>query len=139
MLAKADAFESGIGIAGCLTDSGMAFTHLYRLKDAPAFRSLAASRSGAAELYGLCGLEHLHDPTAPAVRARLLDSKAKTSIAAGDEGPGPEGSVAELLRFRNGGAPVEFDYACDLLARKNAPCDPRGPGARLTCRAPAAP
>jgi hypothetical protein len=134
MLSKPDAFESGVGIAGCLTDAGMAFRALLRLQDVQGFKSLTVSSSGAAELYGLCGLERLRDPAAPAVRARLLASKATTSIAAGDELPYPKGSVGELLRFRDGGSPVEFDNACETLARTHSPCDPRGSGARLTCR-----
>src|SRR5215831_7558388 len=84
---KADAFESAWGGAGDVTKAGLAFNRLYCLKDAPAFRTLAGSPSGAAQLYGLCGLERLQDPVAPAVRARLLKSKARTSIVVGDELP----------------------------------------------------
>ena len=106
---KADAFESARGVAGEFTKAGIAFNRLYCLKDVPAFRSLARSPSGAAQLYGLCGLERLQDPVAPATRARLLKSKARTSIIVGDELPYPEGSVRELLQR------PEFVGACSLL------------------------
>jgi hypothetical protein len=134
MLKTADDFESAVGIAGCLTDAGMAFEQLYRMEDVASFRRLARSPSGGAQLYGLCGLERLRDPSAPTVRAHLLESKAKTSIDGGDELPFPEGSVGELLRLHDGGSPAEFDSACRLLAESRKPCSPQGAWTRLTCR-----
>jgi hypothetical protein len=140
VLMKADGFESRSGLGLCLPELAHAFVELYRARDVSGFRALTEKGSAAAKLYGLCGLESLRVADAPRVRSRLSKSDERTSISAGDELGGPEGSLSKLLAFRDGGSPFEFNTACALLAHgaddatEADLCDPKGPGARLTCR-----
>jgi hypothetical protein len=140
VLMKADGFESRSGIGLCLPALAHAFVELYRARDVSGFRALTEKGSAAGKLYGLCGLESLRVADAPEVRSRMSKLTERTSISAGDELGGPEGSLSKLLAFRDGGSPFEFNAACALLAEGAdgaTPadlCDPKGPGARLTCR-----
>jgi hypothetical protein len=137
-LMAARTFSTLVGVAGCVTPQAKAFLVLLRARDADGFRGLAASEAAGAQMYGLCGLKHLHlDREASAVRKRLVGSRAKASIEFGDEGPAPMKAVSELVAPQRGQPSSEFDTTCDYLVEHGTwtgrrTCDPAS--VRLTCR-----
>jgi hypothetical protein len=116
VLFRYERFEGLVGLtANRVTPGSQAFVRLYRSRDTDGFRVLARARSASANLYGLCGLEHLGSRDAAALRERLLKSNARTSIDFGDE-LGSELPLSELLAVTYDGTRTRFDEVCaDLV------------------------
>jgi hypothetical protein len=137
-LLGARAFSTVVGLTQCVTAPAQAFLVLYRASDVAGFRALAEAQAAGAQLYGLCGLKHLHrDAEADALRKKLRNSRLNASIEFGDEGPAPMTAVSKLVFPQAGQSVSEFDATCDYLVEhgtgaRRRTCEPAS--ARLTCR-----
>ena len=137
-LLGAGVFSTVVGLTQCVTAPAQAFLILYRASDVAGLRTLAEAQAAGAQLYGLCGLKHLHrDAEADALRKKLGNSRLNASIEFGDEGPAPMTAVSKLVFPQAGQNISEFDTTCDYLVEhgkgtKWRTCDPAI--ARLTCR-----
>lgn len=138
MLMETRTFSTLVGMAGCVTAPAQAFLVLYRARDVKGFRALASSEAAGSQMYGLCGLKHLHvDAEASALRKKLETSRAKAAIEFGEEGPAPMTFVSTLVAPQTGQPVSAFDATCDYLIEhggeaERRTCDP--PSVRLTCR-----
>jgi len=115
-LRAAKAFSAIVSDGGCLTKEGASFIRLDGARNVEAFRRLAEAPSPGAQLFALCGLQHLAAPEAAELRTKLSRSTAKSRVLLGCVVP-PLSEVRQILRPSEGGTASPFDQACQILTQ----------------------